>query len=248
MAPNAMRKVKKVLLVVTMITSIILGEYPLQAAAGRFSACHPPPGAGRLPPPVPGGTGVGGKSKPEFDLPDVCSVGFPCSASEPEPEANHTTFSCELENQMRDTIWFQCDGDLFYFSVGSGQSVRRLYNDHELGPGNKVSCAWAFQENYKSSVPAWDGNWPEASSCRVGGADGQCRLLFENREVALLAGTGGRRVLGGLLLKNCTTPTPWYAWLFPWTDPCTTYLDNTTRPYVGNIQPSWAAAVFNMDN
>jgi hypothetical protein len=153
---------------------------------------------------------------------------------------------------MGDTIWFQCDGDLFYFSVGSGQSIGRLYNDvQDLGPRNKVSCAWAFQENYKSSVPAWDGNWPEASSCRVddaSGADGQCRLLFENREVALLTATGGRRVLGGLLLKNCTTPTPWYAWLFPWTDPCTTYLDNTTRPYVGNIQPSWAAAVFNMDN
>uniref|UniRef100_A0A0E0KP36 DUF7771 domain-containing protein n=1 Tax=Oryza punctata TaxID=4537 RepID=A0A0E0KP36_ORYPU len=244
MAPNATHKVKKVLLVVamTMIASTILGEYP-QAAAARFSARRPPPGPGRRPP-VPGGGGRG-RPRPGFDLPPVCSFGWPCS----EPEANHTTFSCELENRMGDTIWFQCDGDYFAFSVGSGQSIRRLYNDQDLGPRNKVSCAWAFQENYKSSVLAWDGNWPEASSCRVdddGGADGQCRLLFENREVALLTATGGRRVLGGLPLKNCSTP--WYAWVFPWTDPCTTYLDNTTRPYVGNIQPTWTAAVINMDD
>lgn len=52
MAPNAMRKVKKVLLVVGMIASTILGEYR-QAVAARFSTCLPPTGPGRRPPPVP---------------------------------------------------------------------------------------------------------------------------------------------------------------------------------------------------
>ncbi|KAF0890345.1 hypothetical protein E2562_002744 [Oryza meyeriana var. granulata] len=219
MAPNASFKVaKKVVLTAAIVAATMLGEYPETAAARFLSPRHPrAPGT-----PVPSPKG----GKGSVDLPPVCSFGWPCSAWPIDPEANHTVFSCDLENRMGETIWFQSDGDLWPFAVGSGETTRRLYDD--LGP-RKVSCAWAYDGNYKSGVPAWDRNWPEASSCRVdAGEDGHqyCRLLFENR--------------------LCSTPTPWYARVLPWT--CTTYSTNTTRPYVGAVQPSWLAALIHMDD
>uniref|UniRef100_J3LWT6 DUF7771 domain-containing protein n=1 Tax=Oryza brachyantha TaxID=4533 RepID=J3LWT6_ORYBR len=230
---NSLKAVKKVSLVAAIVAAAILSDTACGAGRTVWSPRRRSPSPPRS-----------GRRGPAVELPPVCSFGWPC---DPEPEEGNSTvvFSCDVENRMGDTIYLQCDGDFWAFAVGSGETVRhRLYDDR-----SKVSCAWAFDGNYKSGVAAWDPNWPEASSCRVDAAAAgrqDCRLLFENREAVLLTAPGGRPVLGGLQLC-IDKPTPWYA-RAPWADSCAAYPNTTTRPYVGTVQPSWMAALLSMDH
>jgi hypothetical protein len=173
---------------------------------------------------------------------------WPCSRSI-DHAANRTWFRCPVENRLSAQIEFNCNDEVFDFIVGPGKTANQVYESvFDPAPPSyttvvrqtkpKVTCEWRCAGNTMDDIVVWDEQWPEAWSCRTGGGDGQCRLVFEsNREVVLVT-RAGRRVLGDVAIKECSKNWGGYGRWLPLGLGCT--YPRHDHEYYGTI--GWLAA------
>uniref|UniRef100_A0A0D9X6Y2 DUF7771 domain-containing protein n=1 Tax=Leersia perrieri TaxID=77586 RepID=A0A0D9X6Y2_9ORYZ len=174
----------------------------------------------------------------------VAAVGQTWQSVPPPPPLD--TYEVWMVNRMERDMDFDCDGgrpNLFRLPAHGGDwnisYVTALNRPSFNLFSSSVSCIWSYAGNYMSSVVTWDEkNWPEKKACKTGSGGG-CQLLFENKEMVLVATpSGSRRVLGDLPVKECSTH--WYGRLLPWGAGCS--YPKHDHPYVGTVHSTWSAA------
>uniref|UniRef100_A0A8I6Y7J7 DUF7771 domain-containing protein n=1 Tax=Hordeum vulgare subsp. vulgare TaxID=112509 RepID=A0A8I6Y7J7_HORVV len=212
------------------------------------------------PPPAAAQSGVQAKRSPKPEaaaaaakdclITDKNGRRWPCSRALPSEGAVLTTFRCDVEDRMANddySMFFYCDDSPIEWWVDNGTTMGRTY-DSVFDPAPKrrdsggyllhgsgeprVTCEWRYAGNIMSGVVVWDEQWPEAWSCRVGGGDEPCKLVFENKVVTLVAAKG-KRVLGDVAIKECSNNWGGYGGWLPFGLGCT--YPKHEHPYVGTV-------------
>ncbi|XP_051184214.1 uncharacterized protein [Lolium perenne] len=183
----------------------------------------------------------------------TCSIALaplPAAGAQPGPNDNHIeipsgySFLCSVENRMGEAMDFERNTGRAWtipFTVGPGQVSKKWYVKEsgslaELFEGRKytgrVTSSWTYAGNTMTGVVLWDEKWPEAESCVPDPGPG-CRLVFENKQLTLVSGTGGRRLLGDLAVKECSKNWNGFGGWLPWGIGCT--YPKHDHPYVGTV-------------